>query len=151
MSDVIRKATQDDWADVADLIWEWDLEGGETPLVDQAAYRASFGRWMADSAGTHRCWVAERDGRVIGCAFLAGLSRSPRPSSGDRWVAEIQTVYVRAGERSGGVGGRLVRTLIDTAREGGAGRIIVHSRDRSQPVYHRAGFTVDALLMQQEL
>ncbi|GGO25915.1 putative acetyltransferase [Microbispora rosea subsp. aerata] len=59
-------------------------------------------------------WVAERDGRVVGCGALHVLWED---------LAEIRTVAVDPTARGGGIGHRIVAALIETARDLGVRRV----------------------------
>ncbi|MBX6384542.1 MAG: amino-acid N-acetyltransferase [Microbispora sp.] len=59
-------------------------------------------------------WVAEMEGRVVGCGALHVLWED---------LAEIRTVAVDPGVRGRGIGHRIVAALIETARELGVRRV----------------------------
>lgn len=61
--------------------------------------------------------------------------RAPRRASGD-----LQCVYVVPEARDGGLGGRLIRAVLEEARELGLERVTVHSSRRANPAYARCGF-----------
>ena len=146
----IRESGADDWRAAGELRWAWDLEDGDAALYDHDDFVQVFADWIGTHRDTHGCWVAQQSDEVVGMAFLVRTPRPPRPSTGERWVAEIQSVYVAASHRGQGIGGRLVDVLLERARADGADRVIVHSRPKSVAVYHRAGFATTALLMEQQ-
>lgn len=80
-------------------------------------------------------WVAEDgDGNVSGCI---GLS-----DEGDG-VFELHRLYVLARARKGGLGERLVRTVIDAAQEAGARELVLYSDiafTNAHRLYVRCGF-----------
>ena len=61
-------------------------------------------------------WVAEDDGRVVGCGALHVLWED---------LGEIRTVAVDASQKRRGVGGMVVDRLIEHGRDLGIGRIFV--------------------------
>lgn len=61
-------------------------------------------------------WVAEANGEIVGCGALHVLWED---------LAEIRTVAIHPRARGRGIGHGIVRTLIDTARRLGIGRIFV--------------------------
>ena len=75
--------------------------------------------------------VAEREGKVVGCAALRVL-----------WddVAEVRTLAVRPDHHGRGLGGVLVQALIADARSLGLPRVIALTRE--VPFFERCGFVV---------
>ena len=61
-----------------------------------------------------RFLVATRGGAVIGCGELAPLSRT---------MSEVRSLVVAAGERSAGIGTRLLTSLVAGGRRRGASRV----------------------------
>ncbi len=59
-------------------------------------------------------WVADRDGTVVGCGAIHVLWRD---------LAEVRTLVVADDERGRGVGGELLRQLLDVARDLGVARV----------------------------
>ncbi len=93
---VIRASRPTDMAAVADLRWRWSVdEDGVAPAVTPAEYRDAMRVFAAEHPDSHRCVVAERDGRVLAMAWLALNPRPPAPHRPrGRVAAELQTVYV---------------------------------------------------------
>ena len=59
-----------------------------------------------------RCWIAERDGAVVGSVFVV---KHPEREG----VARLRMLYVEASARGLGIGARLVRECTGFAREAG--------------------------------
>ncbi|MEU3848587.1 GNAT family N-acetyltransferase [Streptomyces sp. NPDC029554] len=136
----IRPVRTGDLAAVAALRWEWLVENGEEAAVGREDFLRHFTAWARDNAGTRRCTVLVRDDVVIGMAWLAVVQRVPTPRAPHRASGDLQCVYVVPGARDGGPGGRLVRAVLDEARELGLERVTVHSGERAIPAYARWGF-----------
>jgi GNAT superfamily N-acetyltransferase len=137
----IRPARSGELAAVAALRWEWLVENGDEVLGEREAFVRHFVDWARDNAGSHRCMVVVRDdGVVIGMAWLAVVQRVPTPRAPRRASGDLQCVYVVPGARDGGVGGALIRAVLDGARELGLERVTVHSSPRAIPAYARCGF-----------
>jgi len=152
MDDVVIRASRlEDMPAVADLRWRWSVdEDGTAPAVTPAEYREAMAAFAREHAATHRCVVAERDGTVLGMAWLALNARPPAPHRPrGRVAAELQTVYVHPDLRGGGVAARLVDRLVETADELGAERIVVHSSVVGESLYRRLGFGDARLLLQR--
>lgn len=148
---VIRASRPDDMPAVADLRWRWSVdEGGATPGTTPESYRQAMTAFAAEHPDTHRCVVAERDGRVLGMAWLGLVGRPPTPDRpGRRVTADVQTVYVHPDLRGQGVAHRLVTALLAAADELGAERTSVHSSVEGESLYRRLGFGDARLLLQR--
>ena len=117
---LLREGCAEDAPAILDLIVEHQLEGWLLP------------RTLPEiEAHAHRFVVAEENGRIIGCAELAPLSRS---------VAEVRSLVVRGGSRSAGVGTLMIDELITRARAGEFEKICAFTHS---PAYfvHR-GFSI---------
>jgi GNAT superfamily N-acetyltransferase len=143
----IRAALPEDLGRVAELRWRWSVdEGGVDPVTEIAGYADAVVAFAAAHPGTHRCFVAERDGSVVGMAWIAYTGRPPTPDDLSRVSADVQSVYVLPGLRGSGTGSALLATLLADARDRGCRHVSVHSSTRAVPLYARAGFAVDETL-----
>ncbi|WDV51641.1 GNAT family N-acetyltransferase [Streptomyces coeruleorubidus] len=92
--------------------------------------------------------VVRDDDVVIGMAWLAVVQRVPTPRAPRRASGDLQCVYVVPEARDGGLGGRLIRAVLDGDRELGLERVTVHSSPRAIPAYARCGFQESPRLLQ---
>ncbi|MGK5693039.1 N-acetyltransferase family protein [Streptomyces sp. URMC 128] len=149
---VVRPARPGELAAVAGLRWDWLVENGGEVLGEREEFVRHFVDWARDNAGSHRCTVVVRDdGVVIGMAWLAVVQRVPTPRAPRRASGDLQCVYVVPGARDGGVGGALIRAVLDGARELGLERVTVHSSPRAIPAYARCGFQESPRLLQARI
>jgi GNAT superfamily N-acetyltransferase len=148
---VIRASRPSDMPAVADLRWRWSVEeDGRTPVHTAEAYRSAMTAFALAHPETHRCVVAERDGLVLGMAWLGLVGRPPTPDRpAGRLTGDVQTVYVHQDLRGLGVAGRLVTALLDIADDLGVERVSVHSSVDGERLYRRLGFGDARLLLQR--
>ena len=92
-------------------------------------------------------FLVEVDGYAVGMAWLVVVERIPGPEKWLRLSGLLQSVYVLAEHRNGGLGALLLRELIDGARAEGLDYLSVHPSPPSYPFYRRLGFTGEGRLL----
>lgn len=106
--------------------WNSEFEALITQIV------ATFMREFDPRA--ERCWVAEKDGKVVGSVFLVRQ---------DADTAKLRLLYVDAQARGLGIGSRLVEECLRFARLAGYKRMVLWTNSvltDARRIYDKAGF-----------
>lgn len=106
--------------------WDWTFEA----LVAQIA--SEFIRNF--QPGRERCWVAEREGEIVGAVFVVRQ---------DDETAKLRMLYVEAAARGLGLGRRLVDECLHFAGTQGYRRLVLWTNDvlvSARRIYEATGF-----------
>ena len=117
---IIRQATERDVQPIADVVTANARRGQLLPRSAENI-RASLRNWL----------VAEVDGQVVGIGSLLDMSPT---------LVEVRSLAVLPAFRSYGIGGMLVRGLVERARARGIPTVFALTR--AVPVFERLGFVV---------
>ncbi len=137
----IRTARDEELEQVVRLRWLWTVnDRDQNPSMSESEYVTASADWARQSTASHIAFVAVADGGIIGMAWLALAPRVPTTVSLDRVSGDLQSCYVLPEYRNRGIGGRLVRAVLDGARARGAEHVTVHTSPESIAMYERNGF-----------
>ena len=106
-------------------------------------FEALVARIVADYAAEHdprreAAWIAELDGRRVGCIFLVADAADPA-------TAKLRILLVHPDARGHGLGTRLLDTGLEFARDAGYGRVRLwtnHPLTAARRIYLARGFSL---------
>ncbi len=128
-----------------DLGWIVHRQGAL--YADEWGYNEEFEALAADIVAAfvqhlrpskERCWIAEKDGEIVGSVFLVYKSKT---------VAKLRLLYVEPSARGLGIGARLIEECVRFARRAGYQKITLWTQSElaaARHLYKRAGFTLTA-------
>jgi len=85
-------------------------------VANWAYFEASIAVIKNHDPRRERCWVAEREGEIVGAIFCVAKSKT---------VAQLRLLYVEPSARGLGIGGRLVEECIRFAQHAGYDKMML--------------------------
>src|SRR5262245_10911082 len=150
MTTTTRAATPADARRLAELRYEF-----RSPRSPNTESREEFlsrcTEWMRLHLSSDRwfCWVAERNGDVVGHVWLNLIEKIPNPVAEAEWHGYITNLYVQEASR-GGVGGALMDAALAFCARRDVDSIILWPTQRSRSLYRMKGFSAIDAIMSRE-
>jgi DNA-binding MarR family transcriptional regulator/GNAT superfamily N-acetyltransferase len=125
----------------------WIVHRQAVLYAEEWGYNEEFEALVAEIVGDfvkhlrpakERCWIAEKDGEIVGSIFLVRQS--------DR-VAKLRLLYVEPSARGFGIGSRLIDECVRFAKQAGYRKITLWTQsdlDAARRLYKKAGFVLMA-------
>ncbi|OIV37505.1 hypothetical protein BIV57_10720 [Mangrovactinospora gilvigrisea] len=129
----------------------WTVQANAAVYHDQFGwnddYEALVARIVADYAADHHprreaCWIAELDGRNVGCVFCVGDHGDPTGTT-----ARLRLLLVAPEARGHGVGRRLVEECVRFARDADYTEMVLWTNSvlgSARRIYQAIGFRLEA-------
>jgi len=150
----IRAAAPVDVGALARLRWRLYLEQFPDIAEPFDTYRERFLRFAAWALDRDdwRGWVAEDEDEIVGNAWLQTVPRVPAPGRPDpSSMGYLTNMYVAPELRGSGLGGRLLRAVLDHCRAQGFELVLAFPADAAYGFYEHAGFTRERYPLVHEL
>ncbi|MDR7112234.1 MULTISPECIES: GNAT family N-acetyltransferase [Microbacterium] len=148
---VVRNATTEDAAALAVLKVAWAGRPNHPGPEEMRSFSNDIASWMTAEGDSLIARVAERDGALVGMAWLVIFDRVPDFHDRSRSTGDIQSVFVLPEFRQHGVGRALVDSLLEAADERGILRVTVSANEAAAQLYVKAGFRSAPLLLERRL
>lgn len=121
----------------------WIISRHATLYAQEYGWDGTFEAMVADVASAfiknydpkcERCWIAEKDGEIVGSVVLVRKSRT---------IAKLRLLYVEPKARGLGIGARLTAECERFARQAGYTRIVLWTNSiltAARHIYEKAGY-----------
>ena len=140
----IRLAGPGDGGELARLRYQFRTER-RPPTESESAFLQRCTPWMMKRlapAGGWRCWVAEREGRLVATLWLQRVEKLPNPADEAEAHGYVSSVYVLPSHRNAGLGTALLAACLRECVAGGTDAVFLWSSPDSRRLYQRHGFAV---------
>lgn len=105
-------------------------------IAFEAFVARTLAEYILDAGGNGRLWLAEKDGRLVGCTAIVLR---------DGGLGQLRWVLVDPSARGAGLGRDLVQRALAYCRENDCSRVFLETTDglpESQTLYETLGFDV---------
>lgn len=119
----------------------------DAPIDEELS--AYFERTMADGSLVE--WVAEDNGEVVATAGIVFMPFPPTFANPAGTRGYVTNMYTVPSHRGQGLASKLLRKLLEEARERGVRKLLLCASQMGRPVYRRLGFAERGGWMELEL
>ena len=140
---IIRLASERDTTELAKLRFALRSRGSSN-VETEAAFLKRCELWISEAlrATKWRCWVAERDGILVGALWLQLIEKIPNPTFESECLGYITNFFVTESTRGKGLGSRILNEALTWCLEENVHSVILWPTEKSRSLYQRHGFAV---------
>jgi ribosomal protein S18 acetylase RimI-like enzyme len=134
----LREARRDEVRQIVEMLIDDPLGKSREDPSDLTPYLKGFDAIAADPLNTQYVW--EEDGELLGCLQLTFIPGIPQFGM---WRAQVEGVRVKSTQRGSGVGRKMIRAVMEVARERGCAQLQLTTnkvRKDAQRFYESLGF-----------
>lgn len=141
---IYRIAIEKDFSQLAEMRWDFRQEsGGEIAVVGKAEFIEKCLEFLHNETENYTYWIAENEGEIISHIFVHRIKLVPRPCRIEDSFAYLTNTYTKPAFRGKGIGGELLRKVIDWAKGEDFELLLVYPSEESVNFYQRLGFEND--------
>ena len=141
----IRLAQKGDLPHLAQMRWEYWVEGGSDPAKqDENTFVTGFiERLEAQLNRNWYVWCALEDGVILSHVYIQRIEKVPKPSAPEDAFGYATNVYTRPQYRNCGIGSELMKHVKVWAQELDLEFVILWPSQESMRFWRRMGFADD--------
>jgi GNAT superfamily N-acetyltransferase len=146
----IRRATVPDADRLARLRYVFRSSFGPA-RESEAEFVGRCNLWMQkrlQEGSVWRCWVAERNGALLGNVWIQMIEKVPNPTEEPETHVYLTNFYVAEDARGNGIGSMLLSAALEGCRDCQVHSVILWPTEKSRPLYLRYGFTAPGDLLE---
>ena len=144
MNITIRRASLED----LDLLLAWRMRvlrevfnlPSAGPMTELERENRRYYRETLPAEGHIACFACA-GGEIVGCGGVCIYQELPSPDNPGGWCAYLMNIYTLPAVRRRGVGGKIVRWLMEQAERRGITKIYLETSESGRPLYERLGFS----------
>ena len=144
----IRQASEQDVAQLAQL--RFALRSRESDVEAELEFLQRCELWMTKALKleTWRCWVAEKEKRLVGAIWLQLIQKIPNPTPESETLGYITNFFVTEEVRHQGLGSCMLKDVLTWCRAHDVHSVILWPTEKSRSLYERHRFTTPGDLLE---